>query len=118
MSRPVAAVLFPLALAFPALAGEGGPRLPVLGLGYEYDLSGEREEFLLPDPIQDPSIAPDHPLYVRIRAPWSLLEARAGTYDWGEVDRIADPYRAARFDVTLSLYGPHTASAASLPAPS
>ena len=109
MSRPLAAVLLPLALAFPALAGEGGPRLPVLGLGYEYDLSGEREEFLLPDPIQDPSIAPDHPLYVRIRAPWSLLEARAGTYDWGEVDRIVDPYRAARFEVTLCLYGPNTA---------
>jgi len=118
MSRSLAAVLLPMAVAFPVFAGEGGPRLPVLGLGYEYDLSGEREEFLLPDPIEDPSIAADHPLYVRIRAPWSLLEPRAGEYDWSEVDRIVDPYRSARFDVTLCLYGPNTAVDASAAVPS
>jgi hypothetical protein len=118
MSRSLAAVVLPIALAFPAFAGEGSPRLPVLGLGYEYDLSGEREEFLLPDPIEDPSIAADHPLYMRIRAPWSLLEPRAGEYDWSEVDRIVDPYRSARFDVTLCLYGPNTAVDASGAIPS
>jgi len=48
MSRSLAAVLLPMALTFPVFAGESGPRLPMLGLGYEYDLSGEREEFLLP----------------------------------------------------------------------
>src|SRR6266704_205938 len=86
-----------------------GEKPPSLGLGYEYDLSGAREEFLLPDPIVDPSIAADHPLYVRIRAPWSLLEREAGVYDWSEVDRIVDPYRAANFVVDLCLYGPNPA---------
>src|SRR3989442_5155114 len=104
-----AAVVLPLVLAFPALANEGRAQLPVLGLGYEYDVGGEREEFLLPDPIEAPSIAPDHPLYVRVRAAWSLLEPQAGTYDWSEVDRIVEPYRSARFEVTLCLYGPNTA---------
>src|SRR2546425_453193 len=112
MSRSFAAVRFSacvltVAVAVPALAAEGSTRRPVLGLGYDYDLSGEREEFLLPDPVQDSSIAPDHPLYVRIRAPWSLLEPKAGSYDWSEVDRIVEPYRAARFEVVLSLYGPN-----------
>src|SRR5205809_7817897 len=93
MSRSLAAVLLPFVLAFPVFGGEGGPRLPVLGLGYEYDLSGQREEFLLPDPIADPSIAAGHPLYVRIRAPWSLLGPRAGEYDRSEVGRIGDPCR-------------------------
>src|SRR2546428_12843102 len=104
-----AAVVLPLVLAFPALANQGRPQLPVLGLGYEYDLGGEREEFLLPDPIEDPSIAPDHPLYVRVRAAWSLLEPQAGTYDWSEVGRIVEPYRSGRFEGTLCLYGPNTA---------
>ncbi|HEX9428368.1 MAG TPA: hypothetical protein VGA64_11330, partial [Candidatus Polarisedimenticolia bacterium] len=84
-------------------------KLPNLGLGYEYDLAGTREEFLLPDPLDDPSVAPDHPLYVRIRAPWALLEPKAGQYDWSEVDRIVDPYRAARFVVTLCLFGANPA---------
>src|SRR3989442_4377031 len=104
-----AAVVLPLVLAFPALANQGRPQLPVLGLGYEYDLGGEREEFLLPDPIEDPSIAPDHPLYVRVRAAWSLLEPQAGTYDWSEVDPIVEPDRSAPFPVALCFYGPHTA---------
>src|SRR5437867_12009008 len=82
---------------------------PNLGLGYEYDLGGDREEFLLPDPLQDASIAPDHPLYVRLRAPWSLLEPTPGAYDWSEVDRIVGPYRAANFVVDLCLYGPNPA---------
>jgi hypothetical protein len=86
----------------PALAQA---RLPVLGLGYEYDLGGGREEFLLPDPLVDPSVATDHPLYVRVRAPWTLLEPRKGVYDWSEVDRIVDPYRAANFVPILCLYG-------------
>jgi hypothetical protein len=81
----------------------------VLGLGYEFDLSGSREEFLLPAPIVDPSIEPDHPLYLRIRAPWSLLEPRPGEYDWSEVDRIVDPFREANHVVALCLYGPNTA---------
>ena len=113
-----------LALALPAFAlaapaGETPPRPPTLGLGYEYDLGSGREEFLLPDPIDDPSIAPDHPLYVRIRAPWSLLEPQAGTYDWSEVDRIVDPYRGARFVVTLCFYGPNPAvdPSGSMPSP-
>src|SRR2546428_5067000 len=104
-----AAVVLPLVLAFPALANQGRPQLPVLGLGYEYDLGGEREEFLLPDPIEDPSIAPDHPLYVRVRAAWSLLEPQAGTYDWSEVDRIVEPDRSARLEGAPCLYRPHTA---------
>src|SRR5882672_7386071 len=105
MRRALASVLnvacrLSLALALPALAlaapaGEAPHRPPTLGLGYEYDLGAGREEFLLPDPIEDPSIAPDHPLYVRIRAPWPLLEPRPGAYDWSEVDRIVDAYRAA-----------------------
>src|SRR2546422_1244894 len=90
-------------------ATEGGPRTPILGLGHEYDLSGAREEFLLPDPLIDPSIAPDHPLYVRIRAPWSLLEPQPGAYDWSEIDRIVGPYRAANYIVTLCLYGSNPA---------
>src|SRR5881409_3197689 len=78
-------------------AEQAAPKPPNLGLGYEYDLSGAREEFLLPDPLVDPSIVPDHPLYVRIRAPWALLEPEKGLYAWSEVDRILDPYRAANF---------------------
>src|SRR5436309_14231085 len=118
MTRSLAAAVLPIALAFPVFAGEGGPRLPVLGLGYEYDLSGGREEFLLPDPLVDPSIAADHPLYVRIRAPWSLLEPQAGTYDWSEVDRIVGPYRDARYVVTLCLQGANRAVDASGALPS
>src|SRR5258706_2047319 len=129
MRRALAGVLnvacrLSLALAPPApplgpAAGEAPHRPPTLGLGYEYDLGAGREEFLLPDPIEDPSIAPDHPLYVRIRAPWSLLEPQQGAYDWSEVDRIVDPYRAARFVVTLCLYRPNPAvdPAGSMPSP-
>ena len=95
------------------------PRAPTLGLGHEYNLGGAREEFLLPDPIRDPSIAPDHPLYVRISAPWSLLEPRAGEYDWSEVDRVVDPYRAADYTVTLCVFGANPAidPSAALPSP-
>jgi hypothetical protein len=97
-------------LALPAEAVVAERRsVPVLGLGFEYDLSGQREEFLLPDPLIDPSIAPDHPLYVRIRAPWSLLEPQPGAYDWSEVDRIVLPYRAANYVVTLCLFGANPA---------
>jgi hypothetical protein len=84
-------------------------KLPNLGLGYEYDLGSGREEFLLPDPIVDPSVAADHPLYVRIRAPWSMLETSPGAYDWSELDRVVDPYRAARFVIDLCLYGDNPA---------
>ncbi len=103
--RGLAPVLALAALAAIPVSEAAVPRSPNLGLGYEYDLSGAREEFLLPDPIVDASVAPDHPLYVRIRAPWSLLEPSAGTYDWSEVDRIIDPYHAANFVVSLCLYG-------------
>jgi len=99
-------------------ATEAGAKSPVLGLGHEYDLSGGREEFLLPDPLVDPSIAADHPLYVRIRAPWLLLEPQAGTYDWSEVDRIVGPYRDARYVVTLCLQGANRAVDASGALPS
>jgi len=92
----------------PAADGSG-PKRPVLGLGHEYDLGGEREEFLLPDPLIDPSIAPDHPLYIRIRVPWELLERQPGSYDWREVDRIVGPYRAANYVVTLCLFGSNPA---------
>ena len=100
----------PLSIAFvsasvsPALCA--GQR-PVLGLGYEYDLSGAREEFLLPDPLVDPSITVDHPLYVRIRAPWSLIEPEPNRYAWAEIDRVIDAYRAAHFEVILSIHGAH-----------
>ncbi|HEU4402691.1 MAG TPA: hypothetical protein VFT43_11355, partial [Candidatus Polarisedimenticolia bacterium] len=111
MRRSLLFLLVAVVLALPvtanAVASEVKP--PILGLGYEYDLGGGREEFLLPDPLSDASIVPDHPLYVRIRAPWSMLEPQAGTYDWSEVDRIVDPYRAANFVVTLCLYGTNPA---------
>ncbi len=99
---------------------DAAPRAPVLGLGYEYDLDGSREEFLLPDPLDDPSIVVDHPLYVRIRAPWALVERRRGEYDWSEIDRIVDPYRAAGYVVVLCLFGSNAAlwtPASDLPAP-
>ncbi len=86
-------------------APQVSPKPPVLGLGHEYDLGGGREEFLLPDPLVDPSIAADHPLYVRLRVPWSLLEPGLGVYDWSEVDRIVGPYRDAHYVVTVCLYG-------------
>src|SRR2546422_7225302 len=107
-TRTFRAVLLGCCLSLPAsarVARAAGPAPPNLGLGHGYDLGGEREEFLLPDPLIDPSIAPDHPLYVRIRAPWSLLEPQRGAYDWSEVDRIVGPYRAANYVVTLCLYG-------------
>jgi len=97
------------ALVRHVLADPAAPRDPVFGLGYEYDLGGAREEFLLPDPIDDPSVAPDHPLYVRIRVPWALVEPAPGAYDWSEVDRIVSPYRAARHVVNLCLFGPNPA---------
>jgi hypothetical protein len=98
-----------LAIVLPASLGATTPTAPNLGLGYEYDLSGGREEFLLPDPLIDPSIASDHPLYVRIRAPWALLEPAPDRYDWSEVDRIVDPYREADFVVILCLHGSNPA---------
>src|SRR5437773_8651110 len=107
--RPAAWLVVSLALVRGAAAAADEAKAPNLGLGYEYDLSGAREEFLLPDPLVDPSVAPDHPLFVRIRAPWPLLEPRPGGYDWSEVDRIVDPYRAANFVVTLCLYGANPA---------
>ncbi|MBI4241875.1 MAG: hypothetical protein HY613_09175 [Candidatus Rokubacteria bacterium] len=108
MARPVV-LSGALVIFLPASFAAAPPTAPSLGLGYEYDLSGAREEFLLPDPLLDPSIAPDHPLYVRIRAPWALLEPAPGQYDWSEVDRIADPYREANFVVILCLYGTNPA---------
>src|SRR5262245_52100674 len=70
-------VWYALVLIPPTVGGAGEIRRPVLGLGHEYDLGG-REEFLLPDPLVDGSIVPDHPLYVRIRASWAMLEAHPG----------------------------------------
>src|SRR5437867_8792230 len=110
LRRPRAPALALLAaLAAIPFSEAAAPKAPNLGLGYEYDLSAVREEFLLPDPIVDASIAPDHPLYVRIRAPWSLLEPAPGAYDWSEVDRIVSPYRAANFVTSLCLYGTNRA---------
>jgi hypothetical protein len=114
----LAGVWLSIAASLPALAGETAARRPVLGLGHEYALGGEREEFLLPDPLVDTSIAPDHPLYVRLRAPWSLLEPQPGVYDWTEVDRIVGPYRAANYVVTLCLHGANPAIDASGALPS
>jgi hypothetical protein len=102
---PVHTLILIAILARPALADPVAPRQPVFGLGYEYDLGGAREEFLLPDPIDDPSVVSDHPLHVRIRVPWALVEPTAGAYDWSEVDRILAPYRAARHAVSLCLFG-------------
>src|SRR5258705_4507115 len=80
-----------------------------LALGWEYDLSGEREEFLLPDPLPDSSVTAAHPFYVRIRVPWARVEPGQELYDWSEVDRIVDPYRAAGHVVILCLYGGNAA---------
>src|SRR5882672_9562032 len=66
-----------------------------LALGWEYDLSGAKEEFLLPDPLPDASVTARQPFYVRIRVPWSRVEPEQGRYDWSEVDRIVAPYRGA-----------------------
>src|SRR5438552_2962006 len=95
------------------------PSPPRLGLGYEYDLGSGKEEFLLPDPIQDSSIAPDHPLYLHLRAPWVLIEKQPGIYDWSEIDRIVDPYRAANYVIVLCLYGtnPGIDPTSSVPSP-
>jgi len=78
---------------------------PSLGLGHDYDLSGVVEEFLLPDPLTDASITKDHPLYVRLRTPWAVLEPAAGQNDWNEADRVVDPYRAAGYQVILAICG-------------
>jgi hypothetical protein len=69
------------------------------------------EEFLLPDPLLDPSIDAQHPLLVRLRVPWARLEKSPGLYDWSEVDRIVDPYRAAGYVISLAPYGSHPAFA-------
>ena len=82
-----------------------GRAVSSLALGWEYDLSGDREEFLLPDPLPDASVVAAHPFYVRIRVPWARVEPGQGRYDWSEVDRIVDPYRAAGHVVILCLYG-------------
>src|SRR5437899_11170036 len=96
-------VIVLLLVAVRAEAAE--PKLPRLGLGYEYDLGSGKEEFLLPDPIQDSSIAPDHPLYLHLRAPWVLIEKHPGIYDWSENHRIVDPYRTANSVIVLWLHG-------------
>jgi hypothetical protein len=80
-----------------------------LALGWEYDLSGAKEEFLLPDPLPDASVTARQPFYVRIRVPWSKVEPEQGRYDWSEVDRIVAPYRVAAHVVSLCLYGGNTA---------
>jgi len=98
----VASILF---LAWARCLAGTGPVVPAMGLGHDYDLSGAVEEFLLPDPLSDPSITKDHPLYVRIRAPRERFEASPGQYDWSEADRIIDPYRAAGYRVVMALYG-------------
>src|SRR5438876_11871540 len=110
-------VIVLLLVAVRAEAAE--PKLPRLGLGYEYDLGSGKEEFLLPDPIQDSSIAPDHPLYLHLRAPWVLIEKQPGIYDWSEIDRIVDPYRAANYVIVLCLYGtnPGIDPTSSVPSP-
>src|SRR5438445_10572179 len=80
------------------------PSPPRLGLGYEHDLGSGNEEFLLPDPIQDSSIAPDHPLYRHLRAPWTLIEKQPAIYNWSEIDRLVEPYRAADYVIGLLLH--------------
>jgi hypothetical protein len=73
----------------------------------------------LPAPIDDASVAPDHPLYVRIRAPWSMLEPAPGTYDWSELEKVVEAYRAARYEIALCVHGANPAvdPAGGLPAP-
>ncbi|HZM70946.1 MAG TPA: hypothetical protein VFB95_11350 [Candidatus Cryosericum sp.] len=110
--RPLTPFLLALLLLLPgpvAAEEQGAPGRSDPGLGWEYDLSGAVEEFLLPDALTDPSIDPTHPLLVRIRVPWASLEHSPGDYDWSEVDRIVDPYRAAGYVVSLSLYGSQAA---------
>ncbi|MFQ5890752.1 MAG: hypothetical protein ACE5JR_11950, partial [Gemmatimonadota bacterium] len=88
-----------------------------MGLGYEVDLSGATEEYLVPDPLADASVTLEHPMYARIRVPWSVLEREPGAYDWDEVDRVVDRYREASYEVVLALYGGNRAidPAGSLP---
>src|SRR5580765_2320673 len=81
ISREVAALAAPGAELPPAGRSASG-----LALGWEYDLSGEREEFLLPDPLPDASVTAKHPFYVRIRVPWARVEPEQERYDWSEVD--------------------------------
>jgi hypothetical protein len=90
-------------VSFVPARGASAPAEP--GLGYEYDLGGAVEEFLLPDPLIDPSISAQTPLFVRIRAPWRLVESVPGQYDWSEIDRIVDRYHEAGFVASLALYG-------------
>jgi hypothetical protein len=72
-----------------------------------------------PAPIDDASIAPDHPLYVRIRAPWAMLETAPGTYDWTALEPVVEAYRAARYQVALCVHGANAAvdAAGAMPAP-
>jgi MucB/RseB N-terminal domain len=105
---PSGTELRPSAEKAPPLPAAGRPAAN-LALGWEYDLAGDREEFLLPDPLPDASVTAQHPFYVRIRAPWARIEPERGRYDWSEVDRIVAPYRAASHVVILCLYGGNVA---------
>lgn len=131
-------------LAVTGAASAAETPMPILGLGHEYDLAAPAEpstesvesteaepsavdaapETLpawspRPAPIDDPSIAPDHPLYVRIRAPWAMLETAPGVYDWSALERVVEAYRAARYEITLCVHGgnPAVDPAGALPAP-
>ncbi len=111
----------PAAMAQTPATVEKAPetKLPVLGLGYEYDLGPGPDGSIPPGPLIDASVAPDHPLYVRVRAPWAVLEQERGAYDWSEADRIVDAYCAASFVIVLDLYGSNPVSdpAGGIPSP-
>ncbi len=118
--RIFAAIALALSAAAPSLAQTAAGRSPApnLGLGLDITISGGHRDFLIPHPLRDPSIASDHPLYLRLRVPWRNIERRRGDYDWRQLDRIVDEYRAANHVIVLCPFGRNPAIAPGAPLPS
>jgi len=112
--RPFIPLLLVLSAGTPSFAEQGDARRsdPSLALGIDIGLSGDHRDFLIPHPVRAPSITSDHPLYMRLKAPWRHIERRPGVYDWRWLDRIVDEYRSANHVVVLCPYGRNAAIAA------
>jgi hypothetical protein len=82
---------------------------PSLGLGIDIGLSGSHQDFLILHPVRDPSVTPEHPLYMRLLVPWRHIERRAGEYDWRWLDRLVDQYRSANHVIVLVPHGRNVA---------